>query len=59
MDIDERINVLEGEFQTIKMELQQILLDIRTFQMEGQTPLPADTKKGKVNAQRGAKKGVR
>ncbi|MFC1964151.1 hypothetical protein ACFLV1_02080 [Chloroflexota bacterium] len=58
MDNEERIKVLEEEFQTTKLELQQILLDIRTFQMEGQTPLPAETKRGKVQAQRGAKKGV-
>ena len=54
MDIEDRIKALEGEFQVTKEELQQILLDIRTSQMEMQTPLPADAKKGK----RGAEKGV-
>ena len=57
-DIEERLEALEAEFRATKEELQQILLDIRTFQMESQSPLPTDAKKGKVPAKREAEKGV-
>jgi len=58
MDIEARVKALEDEFKVTKEELQQILLDIRTFQMETQTPLPADSKRGKLPAQSDAGKGV-
>ena len=57
-DIEQRIEALEAEFKATKEELQQILLDIRTFQMEAQSPLPADAKRGKLPARREAEKGV-
>ena len=58
MDIDERIKALEAEFQETKEELQQVLLDIRAFQMEAQTPLRADLMGGKLPAQSDIEKGV-
>ena len=58
MDVEERLKALEEEFQDTKAELQQILLDIRAVQMEAQTPLPTDTRKGMVSAQRDAAKEV-
>jgi len=42
MDTEERIKAIEDEFQETKEELKQILLDIRTYLMEAQTPIPND-----------------
>ena len=42
MDIEERLKTLESEFQITKEELKQILLDIRTFVMDAQSPIPND-----------------
>ena len=43
MELEERIKALEAEFLETKEEIQQIMLDIRTFLMEVQTPLPQTT----------------
>ncbi len=51
MGTEERTQALEEELRETKEELQQILLDIRTFQMEAQTPLRAE-KKGKIPIRR-------
>ena len=42
MDTEERIKAIEDEFQETKEELKQILLDIRTYLMEAQSPIPND-----------------
>ena len=55
MDTEERVKALEEEIRVTKEELQQILLDIRTFQMEAQTPLRVDTKRGRLPARSKAK----
>jgi len=55
MDTEERVKALEEEIRVTKEELQQILLDIRTFQMEAQTPLRADAKRGRLPARSEAK----
>ena len=52
MGTEERTQALEEDLMKTKEELQQILLDIRTFQMEAQTPLRAETKKGKIPTRR-------
>ena len=40
MELEDRIKALEADFLETKEEIQQIMLDIRTFLMEVQTPLP-------------------
>ena len=42
MQPEERIKVLEEEFEEAKGELKKILMDIRIFLMEAQTPIRAD-----------------
>ena len=58
MDIEERIKALEDEFQVTKEELRQILLDIRTFLMEVQTPLPSNLSTEKLPEQSDSEKEV-
>ncbi len=43
MDAEQRIKALEDEFQVVKQELKMILLDIRAFVMEVQSPIRADS----------------
>ena len=42
MDAEEQIKTLEAEFQETKEELKHILLDIRAWIMEAQSPIPND-----------------
>ena len=42
MEQEERLRALEEEFQATKQELRQILLDIRSFLMEANTPLRSE-----------------
>ena len=42
MDTESKIKALEDELQETKDELKDILLDIRTYLMEAQTPIPND-----------------
>lgn len=46
MDIEERLRALEDEFPAAKDELKRILVDIRTFIMETDTPLRTDSTAG-------------
>lgn len=39
MDRQDRLTLLENEFHKTKEELQQIMLEIRVFLMEAQSPL--------------------
>ncbi len=48
MDEEEKIKVLEDEFQATKEELREILYDIRTFIMEAETPIPNDLEKERL-----------
>ncbi len=43
MDAEERMKSLEDEFMEEKEEIQKILLEIRAFLMETQSPLRSDT----------------
>lgn len=56
-DIEARVKALEDEFKQTAEELRQILLDIRAFLMEVQTPLPATMDKEELPGQSDSKKG--
>ncbi len=43
MDAEQRIKALEDEFEAEKKELKAILLDIRAFVMEAQSPIRRDS----------------
>ena len=58
MDIEERIQALEDEFQTTKEELKHILLDMRTYVMEAQTPIPNDLDRERLREELETQKGV-
>ena len=49
MDTEERIKVLEDEFDETKQELRQILYDIRTWIMEAESPIPNDLEKDRLS----------
>ncbi|MBI2868678.1 MAG: hypothetical protein HYX96_02490 [Chloroflexi bacterium] len=51
MQIEERLKVLEEEFSTVKLELQQVLLDIRGYIMDSFNPL------GGISGRRGRDEG--
>ena len=42
LDTESRIKALEDDFRETQEELKEILLDIRTYLMEAQTPIPND-----------------
>jgi len=48
MDLENRINKLDTEFQETKEELKEILFEIRTYLMEALTPIPNDLDKEKL-----------
>jgi hypothetical protein len=45
MDPENDIDAMETEFQEVRDELKGILLDIRTYLMEVQSPIPNDLQK--------------
>ena len=49
MDTEERIKVLEDEFDETKQELKQMLYDIRTWIMEAESPIPNDLEKDRLS----------
>jgi hypothetical protein len=57
MDTEDRIKTLEEEFQETKEELKEILLDIRTYLMEAQTPIPNDIDREKLREELEAERG--
>jgi len=57
MDIESRIKALEDDFRETKEELQEILLDIRTYLMEAQTPIPNDLDRERLREELEAERG--
>ena len=49
MATDEKMQALEDEFEEVKSEIKQILLDIRTHIMEAQSPIPNDLEREDMN----------
>jgi len=57
MDPENDIDAMEIEFQEVRDELKAILLDIRTYLMEVQTPLPNDLQKESLREELKAERG--
>ena len=57
MDSEDRIKAIEDEFQETKEELKQILLDIRTYLMEAQSPIPNDLDRERLREELEAERG--
>ena len=57
MDSENRIDTISEEFQQLKNELQDILLDIRTYLMEAQSPIPNDLDKEKLRQELDTERG--
>ncbi|MFC1964676.1 hypothetical protein ACFLWG_01555 [Chloroflexota bacterium] len=51
MGIEDRIQALEDESRATTDELKQILLDIRIYIMEAETPIPNDLEKDKLHTE--------
>ena len=59
MEIEERLNTLEAEFNELKEELKELLLDIRGHLMEAQNPLKAfEGKQASTSPPKKPEKGV-
>jgi hypothetical protein len=57
MDLEDKINKLDTEFQETKDELKEILFDIRTYLMEALTPIPNDLDKEKLREELESNRG--
>ena len=58
MDTEGRLKALENEFQEAKDELQHILLDMRTYLMEAETPIPNDLDRERLREELEAERGT-
>ena len=57
MDDESRIKALEDELHETEDELKKILLDIRAYLMEAQTPIPNDLIREKLREELEAERG--
>jgi hypothetical protein len=57
MDTESRVDAINEEFQQLKEELQEILMDIRTYLMEAQSPIPNDLDKEKLRQELDTERG--
>ena len=57
MDSESRVEAINEEFQQLKDELKDILLDIRTYLMEAQSPIPNDLDKEKLRQELDTERG--
>jgi len=57
MNSDDRVDTINEEFQELKDELKEILLDIRTYLMEAQTPIPNDLDKERLRQELDTERG--
>jgi hypothetical protein len=48
MDLENRIDKIDADFQETKDELKDILFDIRTYLMEAMSPIPNDLDKERL-----------
>jgi NTP pyrophosphatase (non-canonical NTP hydrolase) len=57
MDKENNIEAIGKEFQAVREELKDILLDIRVFLMEAQSPIPNDLEKEQLKEELKTKRG--
>ena len=57
MDKENNIDAISKEFQAVRDELKDILLDIRVFLMEAQSPIPNDLEKEQLREELKSKRG--
>jgi len=57
MNSDDRVDAINEEFQQLKDELKEILLDIRTYLMEAETPIPNDLDREKLRQELDTERG--
>jgi hypothetical protein len=57
MEPEKDIEEIEAEFQEVREELKGILLDIRTYLMEVQSPIPNDLQKESLREELKAERG--
>ncbi len=58
MTTEERLKALETEFRETKEEIKQILLDIRIYLMEAESPIPNDLERENPDFPAGGAKEV-
>jgi NTP pyrophosphatase (non-canonical NTP hydrolase) len=57
MDKENNIEAIGKEFQAVREELKDILLDIRVFLMEAQSPIPNDLEKEQLKEELKTQRG--
>lgn len=57
MSDEPTIEQITAEFEEIRDELKDILMDIRIFLMEAQTPIPNDLEKARLREELEAERG--
>lgn len=57
MDKENNIDAISKEFQEVRDELKEILLDIRVFLMEAQSPIPNDLEKAQLEEELKTQRG--
>jgi NTP pyrophosphatase (non-canonical NTP hydrolase) len=57
MDKENNLEAINKEFQAVKDELKEILLDIRVHLMEAQSPIPNDLEKEQLKEELKTRRG--
>jgi hypothetical protein len=57
MDKEQNLDAINKEFQEVKDELKEILLDIRVHLMEAQSPIPNDLEKEQLKEELKTQRG--
>ena len=57
MDKETNLEAISKEFQAVRDELKEILLDIRVHLMEAQSPIPNDLEKEQLKEELKTKRG--
>ena len=57
MDKENNIEAISKEFQEVRDELKEILLDVRVFLMEAQSPIPNDLEKEQLKEELKTQRG--
>ena len=57
METENKIDIIEAEFQETRDELKEILFDIRTYLMEALTPIPNDLDRERLREELDTERG--